>query len=166
MKKIIPILLLITIVFLTASCGNKETKDDNNEKNMPESTYSLKTDERTIDLNTEFTKDTYGEPLDYSETASCAFEGLDKTYTYEQYEITTYPKDDKEYIYSILLLDPNVKTTEGVAIDDSKDKMIEVYGEDYQEEEGNYTYTKGKTSIVFVIQDDKIISIEYLYITE
>ena len=162
-KKILTVFMLITALLLISSCGKKEnTEGGNNEEKV----FSLTVDNFTFELGSEFNSDTYGETVNFSETQSCAFKGLDKTYTYEHYEITTYPKDDKDYIYSIYLLDPEIKTNEGIAIDDSKDQMLKVYGDKYTEDDGFYTYTEGQTQLRFGIQVDKIISIEYLYITE
>ena len=42
-----------------------------------------------------------GEPLTYLEAPSCAFQGTDRIYGFGSYEITTYEKDGKEYIYDI-----------------------------------------------------------------
>lgn len=151
--------MLITTILLNTACG-KETKNESST----EKPYSFTVNNLTFELGSEFNAEDYGEYVDYSETSSCAFDGLDKTYTYDHYEITTYPKEDKDYIYSIYFLDLDVKTSEGVAIDDSKDKMIETYGDKHEEEDGFYIYTKDKTQLRFGLQNDKIISIEYLYI--
>lgn len=166
-KRSIGVLILIAILFLTCACDNgeeKENKDDNNNK--IQEAFVLKYDNITFELGGEFTTSKYGEELDYSETKSCAFEGLDKTYMYEHYEIATYPDGNKDRISSIYFLDPDITTTEGVAIADSKDKMLEVYGKNYKEDDGEYTYTKGKTQLIFLVQDDSIVSIEYVYVTE
>ena len=157
-KRYLGISLLIIVLIFTSACGKEEKKE------QPEK-FELKYNNIAFELGGLFTKDKYGEELDYAEMQSCAFDGLDKTYTYEHYEIATYPKEDKDYISSIYFLDPEITTTEGLAIDDSKDKMIEVYGKDYKEEDGRYIYTKGKTQLIFIIQNDKITSIEYIYIT-
>ena len=45
-----------------------------------------------------------GDPQSYFEAASCAFEGLDKTYTYSGFTITTRP-EDADLVTSILLTD-------------------------------------------------------------
>ncbi|MCL1830027.1 MAG: hypothetical protein FWG21_01200, partial [Oscillospiraceae bacterium] len=36
-----------------------------------------------------------GEPLSYFEATSCAFDGLDKTYTYSGFDIVTRPEGEK-----------------------------------------------------------------------
>ena len=40
--------------------------------------------------------DELGEADDYFESESCAFEGLDKVYTYPGFKLNTYPVDDKD----------------------------------------------------------------------
>ena len=91
---------------------------------------------------------------------------LDKTYTYENYEITTYPDGDKDKIYTIYFLNAEAKTQEGVAVSDSLQKMLEIYGENYEIQGNQYTYTKGKTQLQFIVENDVITSIQYSYITE
>ena len=44
-----------------------------------------------IDAEAEPIVEALGEPKSYFEAASCAFEGLDKIYTYGGFEVNTYP---------------------------------------------------------------------------
>ena len=102
-----------------------------------------------------------GEPNSYFEAASCAFEGLDKIYTYSSFEIDTYPTKDADYISSIIFKDDSIMTTEGVGIGDSVDKVTEVYGNDGVEESGMLVFEKDQRKLCFIIQDDSVASIEY-----
>ncbi len=105
--------------------------------------------------------DILGQPVSYYEANSCVFEGLDKIYTYEHFEIDTYPYEDSDYISAIIFKDDLVMTSEGLCIGDSITRMIELYGEDYEENIGMIVYQKGDMELCFVIQDDTIMSIEY-----
>lgn len=171
MKKGIVVLLAVIVISVGAieialtmqkPNNNTETKTEQKQEDV----YSFKYEEKEIKLAEEFSKDKFGEEEAYSEIASCAFEGLDKTYTYKDYEITTFPKDNKDYIYSIYLLNEEVGTSEGVKVSDNKDKMISVYGEEYTQMGNQYTYTKGKTNIEFIVENDVITSIQYTYTAE
>ena len=102
-----------------------------------------------------------GEPNSYFEAASCAFEGLDKIYTYASFEIETYPQDTADCIKSIVLKDDTVSTVEGVSIGDSEDKVRETYGVPSEESTGRLVYQKEKTNLVFVVNSGVVISIEY-----
>ena len=102
-----------------------------------------------------------GESQSYFEAASCAFEGLDKTYTYSGFQITTRPDGDKDYVNSILLTDDSASTPEGVYIGSSKEDVAAAYGEG--EETGSaIMYTKENVTLSFILEGDKVISIEYL----
>ena len=102
-----------------------------------------------------------GEPLSYFEATSCAFEGLDKTYTYSGFVITTRPDGDQDYVNSILLTDDSVVTPEGVYIGCSADDVTAAYGEGSRTE-NVISYSKGNSAMNFVLEGDKVISIEYL----
>lgn len=100
-----------------------------------------------------------GDPVSYFDAASCAFEGLDKFYSYNGFELNTYPSGDKDYISAIVFRDDSVSTDEGVCIGDSADKVKEVYGEG-TEESGMLVYEKDGMKLCFVVKDT-VVSIEY-----
>lgn len=102
-----------------------------------------------------------GEPQSYFEAASCAFEGLDKTFTYPGFQIVTRPEGDKDYVNSILLTDDSVTTPEDLYIGSSKEEVVATYGEG--EETGSaIMYTKENVTLSFIFEGDTVISIEYL----
>lgn len=102
-----------------------------------------------------------GEPLSYFESESCAFEGLDKIYTYSGFELDTYPKGGKDYISAVVLTDDTVSTPEGIAIGDSLEKVKEAYPGEYTEICSMLRYEKGGMTLSFIIQDNEVKSIEY-----
>lgn len=102
-----------------------------------------------------------GDANSYFEAPSCAFEGIDKMYTYSSFELDTYPMKDKDYVSSVIFKDDAIITPEGVGIGDSVEKMVEVYGEDSVSESGMTVYKKDDMKLCFIIQDDSIASIEY-----
>lgn len=101
-----------------------------------------------------------GEPASYFEAASCAFEGLDKIYTYNGFEIDTYPAQDTDLVSAVILKDDSVTTAEGICIGDSLEKLLAAYGEGNQEN-GMLVYEKDGMKLCFILQDDSVISIEY-----
>ena len=175
MKKNLLIILVVILlivggveIFLTLQNSNNNSNniDQSAKSENQEDVYAFADGGKEIILGEEFSKEKLGEEEAYSEIASCAFEGLDKTYTYTDYEITTFPDGKKDRIYSIYFLDTEVATKEGVKVSDSIDDMINAYGEDYEKQGNQYTYTKGKTNLEFIIENDVITSIQYTYIAE
>ncbi|HJC41096.1 MAG TPA: hypothetical protein H9701_06040 [Candidatus Intestinimonas pullistercoris] len=103
-----------------------------------------------------------GEAQSYFEAASCAFNGLDKTYTYSGFVITTRPEGEEDFVNSILLTDDSVTTPEGAYIGCTLDEVTAAYGEAEPSESGVLAYTKGDTTLNIILKDDVVASIEYL----
>jgi hypothetical protein len=93
-------------------------------------------------------------------------EGTDNVYNYDTFEITAYDEGKGEFIYSIYFIDPNLTTPEGLALGDTLDKAISLYGDGYTQEDSAYTYVGGNTMLVIILQNDAIASIEYRMVTE
>ena len=102
-----------------------------------------------------------GAEQSYFEAESCAFEGLDKTYTYPGFVITTRPDGENDYVNSIRLTDDTVSTQEGVYIGSSEAEVITAYGESTSDTEGLLTYTAGDVILSFLLEDGVVTSIEY-----
>ncbi|MBO5932032.1 MAG: hypothetical protein J6Q70_07355, partial [Clostridia bacterium] len=88
MKKILIYLLLAAMVLSLVAC--KDTNDPTQEESK-NYTFTSGTTKIAIDANVAPILASLGEWRDYAESASCAFEGLDKIYTYAGFEIQTYP---------------------------------------------------------------------------
>lgn len=103
-----------------------------------------------------------GEPQSYFEAASCAFEGLDKIYTYSGFQITTRPDGDKDYVNSILLTDDSVSTPEGIYIGSPALDVADTYGVLRGSDSGSSMLTLDNVTLSIILEEGKVISIEYL----
>ncbi len=151
--------LILILCFLVIFTGCGKTKEENEKQNG----YELNYNDTSLELGEKFSTKKYGKDYEYSEVKSNHFDGLDKIYKYKHYQITTYRKDKKDLIYSIVLLDDNIKTNEGLKISDSYQDMINLYGDNYNKDDDLYKYILGDTNIVIKIKDKVIVGIEYLY---
>ena len=115
----------------------------------------------TTDIEASAVIEALGEPVSYFESASCAFNGLDKVYTYDHFRIETYPEGEKDIISMIVFLDDLTETPEGVSIGMTKADMETAYGTDHEEKKGMTVYKKDGKYLAFLLQDDVIKSIEY-----
>lgn len=163
-------LIVVGIVFAnqqttkqTGTTGeeNKATQEATNTET--EDIYYFEDNGKKITLGAEYTSLNLGEEKDYYEVQSCAFNGMDKIYTFDNYEVHTYPENSTDKVLSVYFLNDQVSTTEGVKIGDSMDKMVETYGDEYEQLDTQYTYTKGLTQLKFIIENNAITSIEYNY---
>lgn len=161
MKKINLFLLVISIFLLTA-CGNKTITNKNEDV---KETYSFVYNDIKMTPGELFSTEKMGNYLNEMELPTCAFEDTDRVYTYENYEISTYTLNNEERILSILITDPNTPTTEGIKQGDSYEKMLEVYGDNYQKLDNLYEYKKDNTLLDIIVENEIVISIEYVYNT-
>ncbi len=164
------VVIIIALIVVFAVFQNKKSTETtaNTVENQVssqniEDVYVFEDNGKKIPLGAEYNSLDLGEPKDYYEVQSCAFDGMDKIYTFENYEVHTYPEDGTDKVLSVYFLNDQVATTEGVKIGDSMDKMVEVYGDNYEQLDTQYTYTKGLTQIRFIVEDNAITSIEYNY---
>ncbi len=167
MKRFLLILTLITALLLT-SCGGNASDNGNADKQDggKDSKYFFKAVSADnyyvkIDADMADVLKALGEPLSYFEAASCAFDGLDKTYTYSGFEICTRPDGDKDYVNSIRLTDDSVTTSEGIYIGCTVEDVLEKYG-DGTNTATLISYTDNNTTLNFILQNGIVVSIEYL----
>lgn len=168
-KRLVCLLMALGMCAVLCACGG-EQKTDNPSKapaNSPAGSGSdvfvFQTGGKTVSINEDMADvlADLGKEKSYFEAASCAFEGLDKTYTYNGFEIVTRPDGDKDYVNSIRLTDDSAATVEGVYIGCSESDVTAAYGENAGAE-GVLSYTRGNTALNFVMEGGKVVSIEYL----
>lgn len=143
--------------------SGKEDKEQNENKNTEPKGYVFEYNGVKIGMDMEAAPiiAALGEPASYFEAASCAFEGLDKTYSYDSFEIDTYEMDGKDYIAAVFFCDDLIETPEGVALFETKADMMKAYGEGFKEELGMLVYENDGMKLKFILEGDEIISIEY-----
>lgn len=95
------------------------------------------------------------------EAPSCAFEGLEKTYTYGSFVIETYPQGEKDYVSTITLKDDAVSTAENIYIGSSLADVTNAYGTDYTEQGSMLVYHKDGMKLCILMENDAVTSIQY-----
>ena len=114
-----------------------------------------------------------GEPLEMISSPSCVFEGEDFEYDYEYGSVFTSPIDGPDVWYEFYIFDVSVTTTRGLAVGDTIERMLELYGEGYyMEGEGIYTYSLSgdpedllSPCLIIEEQEGLIVTIDIYYPT-
>ncbi len=161
--------LLILVLFALAGCSKANTAEgpsNSNDNNLPDAEtegflYEYQGVTIPMHAKAESILKSLGESKDYFEAPSCAFQGLDKIYYYSGFELSTYPKDDIDYISAINFTDDSVSTKEGISIGSTSDEVIKAYGNDYKGENGSYIYILGKSKLSFITENDAVTAITY-----
>jgi len=152
--------------------ADSESDDaDSNKSDDPEMAvdFSFKMSDHLIIMDQDINEvlAAAGEPIGVFEAPSCAFDGVDRVFGYPGLQIHTYPVGDSDHIHTISFRDDSVVTTEGgIRLGDSLQKMLDAYGTDYRHDTGMYTFTRGRTTLEFFVQDDIIMGITYGFIIE
>lgn len=107
-----------------------------------------------------------GEPADYFESESCAFEGLDKVYTYSGFRLNTYPSGDTDYVLSVVFLDDTVETEEGICIGSSLEEVTAAYGEPAAETDTSLEFQKGNTILTVGLTDGSVSALTIAAVVE
>ena len=139
--------------------------DGNNGQAASSDTFKFTYSGATVIVNTDIAPvlASLGSDYTYFESNSCAYQGLDKTFTYPHFVIYTYPNGDVDMISSIEFKSDIVATEEGLRIGDSKADVIAQYGSEYEEASNVIKYTKGDCVLSFIITDDEVSGIVYDY---
>ena len=158
-KKLVCMIVMVTMLLAAVSCSTENTDGDNGKS------YSFIYNEVKFAPGDDFAPigAKLGEPSGYYEAASCAFDGKDKIYTYGSVQISVSPLDGKDIIFLITLLDDSLATPEGVFVGSEKSAVIEAYGEG-EDNGSSLQYGAGKVKLVFLIRDGRVTSVQYRYV--
>lgn len=167
MKKLICALLAVVMLFTLCACGG-ETKEEpktTEATNAPAAEKGYVFENNGVEVAVNAAPDAVisalGEPVDTAEEASCAFEGKDITYFYNDFEIlVAAPAGADSYISSVVIKSDAVSTPEGLEIGMAQSKVTELYG-DCAFDDPLYIYKKGNMQLRIKCVDDVVTAIEY-----
>lgn len=171
MKKLIAILMCAAMMLSLAACTPTDTENPSapNTGNEPvQDSYSFTYKGTKIALNAPAADiiAALGEPKTYSESTSCAFDGLDKSYGYGSFYLETYPLNGKDYIYGWYFVDDLVANAEGICIGSSLADVQTAYGSEGYNGTNAYQIKKGSGMMTIILENDKVTSVQYAIVTE
>lgn len=168
MKRFLIIVTVLCMLLSLAACGggNSTAGDGSNEtsgqqNNEPGFKFTYKGTEITMHAPAEPILTALGEPVKYTESASCAFDGLDKNYYYGSFYLDTYPKDGKDYIYGWWFADDSVSTEEGIYIGASQADVEKAYGTDCYNGTNAFVVKRGGGTLTVILENGTVNSIQY-----
>lgn len=147
------VLLLLCLALLCAGCGKETNRED----------FRFTYREAEIGINAEAGPVLYrlGEPVQCTQSPSCAFEGMDTTYYHGGIYLTTATVEGTERIIRAWFADDTVCTGEGLKIGDSRDRAQELYGPEGFREDGIWEAVRGNTRLVITFAEDTVDGIIY-----
>ena len=174
MKKIFALVLALMLVLTMAACGGETAPETTapavqNTPTTPDAAswkYNVQGTDIMMHAPAASVLEALGEPVSYTEEASCAFTGLDKTYFYGGFYLQTYPMGEEDFIYSVWLVDDSSTTPEGIYIGATQAEVEAAYGTEGFNGSNAYVL-KGTTSTLTIILDGGVVSsIQYDAVVE
>lgn len=183
MRKLIAILALLVLVIALAACGSDAEQNvdlvitrateetqiaevENVQAEAVKEEFCFVAEGVELIPGADFDPTVLPEAASLYTVPSCAIEGTDNVYNYETFEITAYDDGTGEVIYSIYIIDPNTTTPEGLALGDNLDRVLELYGDNYQVNGAAFDFYGTETMLSIIVQNEAVASIEYRMITD
>ena len=177
MKKIIALLLALSLFTCLCACGNSEngnetTPSTNGNQDVqptekaPEPVsadyvFNYKGTDIVMNAPAADIIAALGEPKSYSEETSCAFVGLDKTYFFGSFYLQTYPLEGEDYIYCLWIVDDSVETPEGIFIGAAQADVEAAYGAESFNGSNAYIITGENSRLTVILENGVVSSIQY-----
>ena len=174
MKKIIALVLALAMTLTLAACGGDTTPETTapaaqNTPATPDASswkYTVQGVDIMMHANAAPILEALGESVSYTEEASCAFTGLDKTYYYGGFYLQTYPMGEEDFVYSLWLVDDSSTTPEGIYIGASQAEVEAAYGTEGFNGSNAYVMTGTTSTLTIILTDGVVSSIQYDAVVE
>ncbi len=157
MKKWLSVLLLLVLCLTGCSGSSNSGETNNNNSTQDNAKCSYVINNTTVIPGKDFAPmlESLGEPVSFTEAASCYYDGMDKVYTYEGFEIKTYPVGDKDYVQDICMSSDAYATGEGITVGSTLEDVVAAYGEDYEliGKMYKYYFTEDTYMYYFIMND-------------
>ena len=172
MKKLLIVALTLCVLLSLAACGASTDTNDTVGGNAGTATtpsapaedgfaFTYKGTEITLHAPAAPIVAALGEPVKYTESTSCAFEGLDKSYYYGSFYLETYPKGDEDFVYGWWFADDSVTTQEGIYIGATQAEVEKAYGTECYNGSNAFTVKKADGTLTVILEDGAVTSIQY-----
>jgi hypothetical protein len=171
MKKIFALILALTMVLTLAACGGESAPETTAPVSggdvapvTPDASswkYTVQGVDIQMHANAAPVLEALGESVSYTEEASCAFTGLDKTYYYGGFYLQTYPIGDEDYIFAAWLVDDSSATPEGIYIGATQAEVEAAYGTEGFNGSNAYVMTGTTSTLTIILTDGVVSSIQY-----
>ena len=161
-KKMAALLALVMVLSLVlCSCGGGgESNNGGNNTGSLDYYFEVKGVKVEMKADAEAVLKALGSYKSSYEAPSCAFDGMDKIYSYGAYDILTYTADGKDFISGVVLRDDTVETPEGIAIGSKLEDVKKKYN---AKEEGSSINVYSENCRLLIIFDNGVVSsIQYI----
>mgnify|MGYP003310227199 CR=1 FL=1 len=190
MKKILALILILTIFFCVSCSAEPNNADESIDRQLTDNTVAEQSDENEestapdeITENTEETSYTcvfadgrqitlgekadsflasFGDYSDVMEAPSCIHEGFDRVYSFDGFTVTTSPDGSGfDYVVEVALTGWECVLENGIHVGSTMAGVEAVYGTEYEDLFGQIKYSLGSTEALFLIDGGVVANIAF-----
>ena len=155
MKKILALLLALTALLCAVACDGGSADEGY--------TFTYKGQKMVIDAKAKDVLSAVGAPTPH-ETGTCGRGDKDRMYIFADFRVTTSEIDGVEYFEQIELLSDQISTEEGISIGDTKQAVLDAYGEPNNTDASMLTYEAGSMNLyVYLTANGTVKGILYKF---
>lgn len=158
MKKAFAAVLAVWAAVCVFGCAAQEHPD---REEAGEAVFSFQGTPVPIGESAEPVLEALGEPLSYTEEPSCAYTGLDRTYYYGGFYVSTCPSVEGEIISGVWFADDSVTTAAGICIGAGQEAVEAAYGAECFNGTNAYTVTAAASRLTVIVSDGTVTGIHY-----
>ena len=169
-KKTILLCILVMSAYMICACENQSASKDKEEKETKVSIselskyyYEYEHQKIYIAQKIEEAVEILGGNYEYFEAPSCASDGIDMFYYYQNFTVMANEINGEKLVAQIYFKNDTVATPEGIRITSSYADVVNQYGTDYDMNGTALEYSDGNTLLVIDVKDGKVAAIEYEY---
>jgi hypothetical protein len=164
LKKIVLVLTVMVLALSLVSCGN-----DSDSFSDEDLIFDCDGESFSLDGDSAPLIEKLGDDYTFEEAVSCAYSGMDKTFSYPGIDIYTYPLNDKDNIDEIYISLPAFSTKRGITVGSTLDDIKSAYGEIYTDLGGGMLVIAPEGSledtsdacIYFILQEDVVVEFSF-----
>ena len=161
MKKTAVLALCLVLCGLLCACGNDKTALKTEDLSMTVDGKRISADASVASI-----LESFGPDHEMAEAVSCVYSGMERTYSFENLILYTYPGDDGQEHLMEAYADADVQTSRGVKLGDSLKDVEESYGSDYTRTGAVVTFSMENANeqtvpagVYFELNDDIVTAI-------
>lgn len=167
-RKAIKLAVIAMLVCALWGCSKEDTgKDTENQttQKQQEKEYIYLHGEQKIAMgdDVEAAVKILGEDYEYFEAPSCAVDGMDMFYYYQNVTLVVNEIDGKKIVTGLWLLNDAVGTPEGIRIHSAYEDVIATYGSQYEMKGTVLIYSGNNVELSIGITEGKVTTLEYVY---
>lgn len=170
MRTLLCVLSVITILLVLSACGNDNRGNQPNQTIQSTQTNDIQTSAtdygfvfRSVILipGSDFVAEKFPEPQYTYTRDNSVLGGKDTFLNYTDIEVTVHDDGIKTVIHRIVVISPDLKTPEGLALGDPLEQVTKLYGDNYVQDGDLWLFSKGETMLAVLTQDGFVAGIEY-----